>query len=252
MIKSFLNIVFILLSLHSIGQEADVLFKDANANYQKAAYTAALETYKTIDSMGLQSADLYYNMANSYYKLNQVAPSIYFFEKALLLNPAHKDAKHNLVFAKRMTIDAIAVVPKSLIQQINEAIIYPLSYNTWAWISVLLAFLTAVFFLLYYFLKNTSTKRTYFVSSILSFVFFLLSLSFSIKSKHQATYVQPAIIFDSSVSVKSEPLLSATESFVLHEGTKVYTLENVKEWTKIKLEDGQEGWVINSSFKRLK
>lgn len=246
------NILILLVTNVLLAQNATELFDKANTDYRSGNYTQALKYYIQIDSLGEQSADLYFNMGNTYYKLNEIAPSIYYFEKALLLNPLHEDAKHNLVFAQRMTIDAIEVVPKSVFQNFNERVIYPISYNIWAWFSVILAFLIALFFLLYYFSVYSTKKRIYFILSFVSIALFLLIFSFTIKAKHHFVTDQPAIIFSPKVSVKTEPLLSASETFVLHEGTKVHVLQTMDAWSKIKLADGKIGWLLNSDFKKLK
>jgi tetratricopeptide (TPR) repeat protein len=235
-----------------LAQNSNELFEKANADYRNGIYSEALKTYHEIDKQGQVSADLYYNMGNSYYKLNQIAPSIFYFEKALLLNPSHEDAKHNLVFAQRMTIDAIEILPKSVLQSFNENIIYPISYNSWAWISVVLAFLIAIFSLSYYFSQYATKKRVYFILSFVSIGLFLLVLSFTIKAKYHYKTDQPAIIFSTKVSIKSEPQLSASETFVLHEGTKVQVMQIIDDWAKIKIADGKIGWLLNSDFKKLK
>ena len=240
------------ISAQDITSQSNLLFEKANTAYRNGFYEEALNNYHQIDNFGLQSADLYYNLGNTYYKLNQIAPSIYYYEKALLVNPHHTDAKHNLIFAQRMTIDAFEVLPKSVFQKINEKIIYPISYNTWALISVIIALLLSAFFLLYHFSRYTNTKRLFFSLGFINIALFLISLSFSIKAKHYSTHNQPAIIFNSKVSVKSEPNNTASEAFELHEGTKILVLENMDDWSRIKLVDGKIGWLLNDTFKKLK
>jgi len=45
------------------------------------------------------------------------------------------------------------------------------------------------------------------------------------------------IVFAETASVKSEPKITATDAFVLHEGTKVYILESIANWKKVELTD---------------
>lgn len=250
--KSILNIFFLLLTGLLFAQEVDLLFEKANESYREGNYKEALANYHAIDSLGVQSADLYYNLGNSYYKLNQIAPSIYYFEKALQIDANHKDAKHNLIFAQRMTIDAFEEVPMSFFQKFNQKVIYPIPYNKWAWISIVFAFLIAFFFLMYYFSRYSGKKRLFFTASILSVFLFLVTVSFTIKAKHYTSKNQPAIIFNSKVSVKAEPTLKSSEVFELHEGTKVQVLEHMDTWYKIKIADGKIGWVLQSSLKKIK
>ena len=252
MIKNTIYILLLLSFCKSNAQNIDSVFQKANDAYRHAFYEEALHNYHKIDSLEMQSADLYYNLGNTYYKLNQIAPSIYYYEKALLLDPKHEDAKQNLAFAQRMTIDAFETLPKSFFQKINEIVIYPVSYNTWAWITVVFAFLIGVFFLWYHFSGNANAKRLFFTISLISIGLFLLSLSFVIKAKHYSNHNQPAIVFSTKVSVKSEPNTSASKTFELHEGTKVLVLDKIDNWYKIKLADGKVGWLKEETIKKLK
>ncbi len=243
---------FLLFTCSFFAQNTDEIFDKANKSYRNSSYKEALIGYHQIDSLGLQSTDLYYNLGNTYYKLNQIAPSIYYYEKALLLDPNNEDAKQNLTFAQRMTIDSFETLPKSVFQKINERIIYPIHYNTWAWISILLAFMVSACFLLYYFSFSTNTKRLFFTVSLVSVGLFLISMSFVIKAKHFSNHTKPAIVFNSKVSIKSEPNTSADETFELHEGTKVQIVETIDDWNKIKLPDGKIGWLQDETIKQLR
>ena len=143
------KIVFFIVILSAIGnaQSMDSLFVKANKLYQQESYTKALKIYQQIDSLQVQSDALYFNMANAYYKTNQVAPAIYYYEKSLLLDPNNEDAKFNLGFAKRMALDNIEPLPKNISQKISDGIIQRLSYDVWAWLTVGFSFLFAILFL---------------------------------------------------------------------------------------------------------
>ena len=95
--------IFILLFQFSVGQSTDEssqkVFEIANEMYKKGDYENAIQKYEFIEkSLKQESADLYFNLGNSYYKLNKIAPSIYYYEKALLLKPTDKTIKTNLAF----------------------------------------------------------------------------------------------------------------------------------------------------------
>ena len=250
--KRSLFILILFLTVFGYAQNQQELFQKANTAYQNGQYQEAIDAYTQIAASGVTDADLYYNLANAYYKLNRIAPSIYYYEKALLVNPNHHDAKHNLMYAQRMTVDTFDKLPKSIFQRINESFIYPLHTNTWAIISVVLAFLFALFALLYYFSGQTTQKRFFFVLSTITLFFFLLSLSFTIKRKYYSEHNQPAIVYEAKVSVKSEPTPTADEAFELHEGTKVQIMESLDSWYKIQLPDGNIGWLQQNTVKKLK
>ena len=163
------NVVFTLLvlcGLVSFSQTPNELFSTANQLYKTGKYQEASKVYLSIEKQGLQSADLYFNLGNCYYKLSKVAPSIYYYEKALKINPAYEDAISNLAFAKRMTIDIVEELPKTVFQRFSEAVIQKLTFDSWAILAVVGSFLTALLFLLYYFSSGSKLKLLFFNGSI--------------------------------------------------------------------------------------
>ncbi len=247
------KIIFITLLIitNNLLAQADSLFAKANKLYQNENYTEALEIYTQIESNNIQSDELLYNIANTNYKLNKVASTIYYYEKVLQLNPNHTDAKFNLAFAKRMTIDNIEPLPRSFSQKFRDGFLLKVSYNTWAWIAVLLSFLFATLFLAYHFAYSSNRKRIYFVTSILSIPFAILSIIFAYQNYNFVKTNRQAIVFEQQTDVKSAPTMSSEVSFQLHEGTKVQILESLDDWKKIKIVDGKIGWIISNHIKEL-
>ena len=253
--KVKLNIVLVLLmqltGMVAQTQDPDSLFSAANKFYQQENYEKALEHYQQIERQQLESAELYFNMANIYYKTNQVAPSVYYYEKALQLSPNDQDIKFNLEFANAMVIDNIEPLPKSLGQKFIDVIVLRFTYETWAKICVTLAFVFAILFLLYHFSYSTVKKRIYFVTSILTVILVTTFLFFTFRNKHYVDNNIQAIIFSSQADVKSAPTGSSDVYFELHEGTKVLVLETLDNWKKIRIADGKMGWINAADLKEL-
>ena len=246
--KKFL-FLFLLISSFLNAQTTDELFQKANALYQESNYFEAIETYKKIEANNEISSELYYNLGNCYYKLNKVAPTIYNYEKALKLNPLNQDAANNLVFAKRLTIDNIEEVPKSFLQKFNKNYLQKLSYNQWAVIAVLFSFMVAILFLLFYFSNTPSKKRFFFTTSIICFLFLIVSLFITFNQYNLEKNTIEAIVFAEKTEVKNAPTVNSEDVFTLHEGTKVFVLDEVDDWKKIKLADGKIGWILSERIK---
>ncbi len=249
--KNILFITILILSNVLFAQSADSLFVEANKLYQQENYVESLSLYEQIEAGNLASDDLYFNMANAYYKTNKVAPAVYYYEKALLLNPNHTDAAYNLTFARRMGIDNIEALPKSIAQKFTDSIILRLSYNAWAYIAVSFSFLFALLFLLYHFSYSSGRKRFYFIASILSAIFIIVTVSFAYSNYEYITNYKTAIVFAEQSDVKSAPTSSGEIDFELHEGTKVQLLERLDDWRKIKIADGKIGWIAAADIKEL-
>lgn len=247
------KILFFLLFVSTVitAQTADDLFQKANALYQENKFEEAIKMYEKIETKGVTSSALYYNIANCYYKLNKVAPTIYNYEKALKINPLNEDALNNLVFAKRLTIDAIEEVPKSFFQKLNKNYLQKLSYNEWAIVIVSFAFLAGILFLCFHFSNTPSIKRLFFTTSVISFIALIATVFITYNQYNLEKNTVEAIVFAEAVEVKSEPLESASEAFTLHEGTKVTVLDTVDEWTKIRLLDGKVGWMVSNNIRIL-
>ena len=76
--KVIAYIVTFLVGVLAFGQN-EQLFEEGNTLYNEGSYTAALEKYQKIIESGEHSAELYFNIGNAHYKLNNIAPSIYYF-----------------------------------------------------------------------------------------------------------------------------------------------------------------------------
>ena len=229
-----------------------MLFDAGNKAYNESNFQEAISSYERILESGVHSAELYFNLANAYYKLNKIAPSIYYYEKALQLSPNDKEIKSNLSFAQNMTIDDIEVIPEVGISKIFKGFVNILSFDSWALISVILVILFVVLFLGYYFSQATTKKRIAFVTSSASLILAVVALFFAFQKYEYDRKDQPAIVFAQETEVKTDPNLRSEVTFVLHEGTKVQILEHYQDnWTKIKLLNGKTGWILNSDIKRL-
>ena len=230
----------------------NILFSQGNSLYNEGKFQDAINTYESILDTENHSSELYFNLANAYYKLNRIAPSVFYYEKALQLSPNDKDIKNNMSFAKNMTIDAIELIPEMGFSKITKNIINRFSFDVWAILSVVFVVLFVVLFLTYYFSYSTNRKRLAFLSSILSLFLFLITLMFAFQKYEYEQNDNPAIVFALESEIKSEPNLRSEIAFKLHEGTKVQVLEIYNEnWTKIKLSDGKTGWISSQDIKEL-
>ena len=246
------NILYLFLFISQVFF-AQGRFESANALYQKGQYKEAAQVYENIIKEDkLHSAEVYFNLGNCYYKLNQVAPSIYNYEKALVLKPNDPETLNNLKFAKKLTIDEIKEVPKVGFAKLIQNFTSIFDYNVWAKISVALGFVFLLSFIGYYFSSATIAKRIYFVGMFIILVAFALSISAGMSEKSHFENDRVAIVFSELSQVRHEPQKSSNGIILLHEGAKVYVLESVAGWKKIELTDGTQGWIDSSTIKEVK
>ena len=249
--KNFVLGILLLTIGYVNAQTTQELFDQGNRLYQSEEYNGAIKAYQKVIHQGFESADLYYNMGNSYYKTNNMAEAIYHYEKALVLDPTNNDIKVNLEYANRSIIDNIKSVPKSTFEKFNDTVLAIFPYNTWAIIAVACSLLAGLIWMFFFFSTVPSVKKLYFTLGIILSSTCLTTLVITAHQYERSQNIHFAIVFATQVEVKNAPRESASETFMLHEGTKVQIMDAVGDWNKIKIIDGQVGWLHKKTIKKL-
>lgn len=244
-------ILILFFSYGSLFAQGEKLFEQATHAYSQGKYKTAIGYYEQILDNGKTSVAVYFNLGNAHYKLHHVAESIFYYEKALQLNPSDKDVKYNLSLAKTRTIDAIEATPKTGISQLFHDFISILGYDGWAWVAIACSLLFSIFFLSYSFSSSSKWKKTFFAPALVCLLLGIMAFTFANLRRERVKKTQYAIIFAQEAKVKSAPNQNSELTFLLHEGTKVRVLENFENWYEIKIADGKQGWMKKSTLKKL-
>lgn len=250
MMKKVFFISLLFLSLVSFGQNKH-LFDQGKEAYKNGKYQQAINSWMQILDKGEASAELYFNIGNAQYKLNHIGPSIYYYEKALMLSPNDSDIKTNLAFAENARIDAIEPLPQSVFSKWYNGISGIFTFNVWAIWAVVFSIVFVIFFLFYYFSYKVKTKRFLFLFSSIALFLIVVTVTMAFLTYNDYVNDKAAIIFSSQIEVKSEPSMGSASAFVLHEGTKVQITGQDGNWFRISLADGKDGWVPASDIKQL-
>ncbi len=244
--------LFVLFAFSLGFSQNEKLFDEATELYNNGKYTEAIANYEKILDSGQHSAELYFNMGNCYYKLNSIGPSIYYYEKALLLKPNDDEILNNLGYAQNMRLDAIEQMPQTELSRIYNKILFLFTCNQWAYLAIALVLLFVATYLAYYFIRQANRKRMAFITSLFSLGFGLICILIAYLQLQQNKRDNPAIVFSKEVSVSSEPNKTSEQVFTLHEGTKVNIEDSLDGWEKIRIADGQTGWLPTENIKALK
>ena len=228
----------------------DDKFSEANNLYNNSKYQKSIEIYFQILDSGVHSTELYYNLGNSFYKLNDISNSILFYEKSLKLDPTDRDVINNLKMVNNAIIDDITKIPEPFINNQLNKLSNNFSYSTWGLISIIFSFLFLIIFVLYFFSKKPIVKRTSFAFLFILSLLIGSTLKISLDTYEKNYLEKYAIIFSSKIEIKAEPNLRSENLLTLHAGTKVKIINTFNdEWVKIKLVNGQEGWISKNEIK---
>ena len=237
-------LIVILLTLTSTITFAN---RDLEAKAEKAYanknYKETISIYESILKEGLTSYKLYYNLGNAYYKNNQLGKAIYNYELANKLQPNNQDVKTNLKIANEKTIDKIESKENFFIVAIKSGLVNALSTTGWAWSSIISLIVSLALLFLFFVSSSIALKRLGFFAGAISLVFFVISMVMGFTSLEDKQVTNFAIILNRESKIHEEPTNTSSSKFSLHEGTRVSVLESNPDWTNIKLENGNEGWV---------
>lgn len=242
-----LLILMAIASAFTVGaraqQSAEQWFEQANAAYNAGSYDTALILYNNVVDNGLESVPLYFNMGNTYYKMREYPMAIYYYEKALKLDPSNEDVRTNLAIANLAIVDKIEEVPQSFIEKGWNALKHSLSGQQWTILSIVAFALLLVSAFLFLRSRSMGLRKLGFFVGLVMLIVFVLSVLFASQQKRASLKEDQAIIMTPTVTVKSTPNEASVDLFVLHEGTKVQILDEAAGWNKIKIANGSIGWL---------
>jgi len=241
----------ILLGLVSVAHaevpEAEIpsLFRQTNSLYGQGKYAEAVEGYKAIIQAGWESGPLYYNLANTYFKLNNLGRAILNYRRAWNLSPGDPEITKNLEYAREGLRDDIAALPLSVWARSKRAVILQFPLGIWIGISAVLYFLTIVWLIAALLIRPLRKKSPL----ILKWLGGCLVISILISGLAYSFYRTPgAIILQPTVSVRYGPAETDAAAFKLHEGTEVKKVRGKDGWIQIALPDGKSGWLPADSL----
>lgn len=222
---------------------------DADSAYIQGDFLTAISMYeKIIDTQGV-NASLYMNLGNAWFQQEEIAKAILCYERAYLLDPSDEDVRFNLELARTRTVDKVNPRNELFFVVWFKSLLASLDVRQWTVVTIVVFAITILFIGLLLFSRKSVVRKIslglaafFFAVSILSYIFATTQVG---KINHRDT----AIIMAPSVTVKSTPIESGTDLFIVHEGRKVDILDStMKEWVEIRLEDGNTGWLPLSAI----
>ncbi len=250
--KKILLLIYLISSGLLFSQsENEEYFNKGVDLYNNGNYNEAIIKFKEIIEKGEHSENLYFNLGNAYYKVNDIANSIFYYEKALKLNSKNKDVLNNLAFSKNMLIDKVEKLPINQVSEFLNSISETLNVNQWLTLGIILLYLFSITFILYFFSSKSALKKNYFTIFSILFLLALSSIFIGLnKFEKQKSYFE-AIIFENKIDFRTEPNYRSEILLNLHEGTKVVIKEELNDWALVEIIDGNKGWIELQSIKKI-
>ena len=237
---------------------AQSLTEQAAAAYNKDDFNQALELYLEASQQEGTSSELFYNIGNTYYKLDKKGKAILYYERALLLDPNNSNARDNLDYVRSkssMTTDIGATYWKDSI----DNMVCSQTATAWGVLAVVsfLAFIVLLFVCIF---GDAVILRKigFFGGGIMLIVTILANIcAFHVKSKVEAHDQAVVVIPSATLSTSPrQPKDKTEEAFMLNEGTKVTVIDSVtnvvsgsnEKWYDVRANETSRAWIAASAI----
>lgn len=237
-----------LFSPHLKAADNQALYTAAQHAYQSMDYPKAISLYQQILASEYSSSEVFFNLGNAYFKTDSIGRSIQYYEKARKIVGDEEDLMHNLKMAHSKTVDKIEPMPEFVVTSTWKNIVNQFSADSWANYTLINFALVFVALMLFHLVQQSHLKKTFFSLAVLlvllSGLFYLLAKGRTIADNS----INQGVLILTSASVKSAPQLNSTDIFVIHEGTVFKIIEQQTNWIKIRLDNGNLGWIQKNAI----
>lgn len=246
--KRFLVFLVLFCICASVGA---VTKKNADDEYKKGHYQQAIKDYEELLKKG-PSVELYYNLGNSYYRTDNITRAVLNYERALLLAPGDADIRFNLQMARSKTIDKITPKSEMFFVTWYKSLVNLASVDQWASIAIVCIVVALISVLIYLFAPKLVSRKAGFYSAVVFVLVFVFSNIFAYEQKQILTNRTGAIVISPSAGLRKTPVANSEATVIVHEGSRVEIIDDtMKDWKQVELEDGREGWILNSQIERI-
>lgn len=233
------------------AQDNNSLFLKANEYLASKDYQQAVNTYQQLLKTGTQSAEVEYNLGNAYLQLNQVAEAILHYERSLNLNSGDVDVLQNLRLAQERIEENITANKPFFLSSTWNSLKMSASSNLWSFLFLLFFFTAIAGLILWQIGQDRKKRKQGFFAGI---SLFLLSLIFFFLAAGKAELERDSnagIIMQDKTELHAAAEQNSPVVRDLSEGVKVTIFDNINNWYKVKLANGEEGWLPAQAFEKI-
>ena len=244
-LKSLFIAFFFLCSLQvspvtAANLEVDAQLQKANTEYSKADYLQAIQTYNSIIETSGSSANLLYNLANSYAQIGQTGKAIALYRRAHNIEPSDPDILGNYEAVSKKA--GLFEEESSLF----EKSINSFTFDQWCKITLFLFAILSTLCAVYTFMQKK--KTVFLITSIGLISFTMVTGSAAFLSYN--TY-KSSIVITPDNPLRVSPFSSSAAEGSIKEGKVVVVKKEYNNFYLI--EDGahRTGWLPKESIEHI-
>jgi len=223
-------------------------FAEANRLYEEKDFEGALVIYEQLArDYRIKNADLYYNLGNTYMKLNRLGYAIHAYYRAKKSGGLDSDLKENLRFAESLRLDKIEKPAEGIYTGIFRFLTNRVSINQGTILVLLLYALLGIF--IFFRIIARPLLPPLFSRYLMGGMILLIALSVLVTAVnvYKTQVIREGVLLSPAFEVRSGPGEDHTALFSIHEGLKMRIRGERGAWYQISLDNGLSGWVEKSA-----
>ncbi|MDP0489736.1 MAG: tetratricopeptide repeat protein [Verrucomicrobiota bacterium JB023] len=245
--ERLLGLILVSFTLFSLGQSEAAFHEEAVEAWNQGEYEKALQHYQ-LSLKEQETPDLFFNIGNCYYRLDEPGKAALSYRRALKLDPDHAEARQNLSFLTRK-LGSIPPLPDQT--------------PTWArWLSLplldnlftLSCWLIAISILLRFAFGRRTIRAWSTVG--LAIAAFLILTTLLLKWKHPGDTLRPpapnaVFVVDDPTPLRTEASSAGSKILDVSPATACQIVAERGEWSYVELPDTTRGWVKADKLERI-
>ncbi len=216
-------------------------FQMANKFYQEKDYDSAIRLYESILNQQTESASLYFNLGNAYFKRGDLGHAILNYMRARRLAPGDEDIRHNLEFARQFSRVKMEGVELNPIRIFVASIAGPYRLDTLAWITsvIFVLFMLALIFRYGLGVSNLAVRS----SIIATLLLLVISLSLTTFKYRDDFLTRRAVLIAEESPVRTGPNEQSDIELEGAPGLIVEILVESGDYYDVLFENKRRGWI---------
>ncbi len=242
--------MLLIFNSFAFSAEKTSLFYEANEFYLKKDYEKSAESYEFLIENGYLDSQIFYNLGNSYYRLNKIGQAVWAYKNAIKFSPRDNDIAHNLKIAEAQSTDRIVSPPLFMLHDFYRNVkssftIFELSLSGGILFFILSLMWVArrSFDLKFKILRNVFQ---FLLLITVSIHILILDKIISRKKNQSGAVIIEKVDAMSSPSIGDNKIL-----FHINEGAIVELLDEKNQWMEIILIDGKRGWISSNALRKM-
>ncbi len=223
-------------------------WQKGNQFFAAKQYDSAAFYFENIAAKKPAALEVYYNLGNSYYRLNNIGKAVLNYSRALAIDPGFEKAKDNLELTQSRIKNSLPIPQDIFFVKWWKAATRAAYTNVWAISGLLFCFMFFAVLFRKNFRKSSAIPPQLPVILVL---LVLVCIMMAIFSSQRATANFRAVVMEDNALFK--PLTDTAQKQVfIPEGTIVNWEENTGDaFVKVSLPDGRSGRMLQADLEKI-